>query len=55
MQTRDLLYVANSPTADYVPGIGLTVRLVTAADQTLLFREDFFYEFSFTAPRLAAG
>lgn len=54
VQTRDPLYVANSPTADYVPSIGLSVRLVTAADQTLLYREDFFYGFSFTAPRLAA-
>ena len=54
VQTRDPLYVANSPTADYVPSIGLTVRLVTAADQTLLYREDFFYGFSFNAPRLAA-
>jgi hypothetical protein len=54
VQTRDPLYVANSPTADYVPSIGLTVRLVTAADQTLLYREDFFYGFSFSAPRLAA-
>ena len=54
VQTRDPLYVANSPAADYVPSIGLTVRLVTAADQTLLYREDFFYGFSFAAPRLAA-
>ena len=54
VQTRDPLYVANSPTANYVPSIGLTVRLVTAADQTLLYREDLFYGFSFTAPRLAA-
>ena len=54
VQTRDPLYVANSPTADYIPSIGLTVRLVTAADQTLLYREDFFYGFSFNAPRLAA-
>ena len=54
VQTRDPLYVANSPTADYLPSIGLTVQRVTAADQTLLYREDFFYGFSFTAPRLAA-
>lgn len=54
VQTRDPLYVANSPTADYVPSIGLTTRLVSANDQTLLYREDFFYGFSFSAPRLAA-
>jgi hypothetical protein len=50
--TRDPLYVANGPTADYIPSIGLTVRLVTASDQSLLYREDFFYGFSFAAPRL---
>lgn len=54
VQTRDPLYVANSPTADYVPSIGLTTRLVSAKDLTLLYREDFFYGFSFNAPRLAA-
>jgi hypothetical protein len=51
--TRDPLYVANSPTADYVPSIGLSARLVSAKDQTLLYREDFFYGFAFAAPRLA--
>jgi len=54
VQTRDPLYVANSPTADYVQSIGLTVRLVTSVDQTLLYGEDFFYGFSFSALRLAA-
>ncbi len=52
VQTRDPLYVANSPTADYLPSIGLTVRLVSASDQTLLYREDFFYGFSFKTGRL---
>jgi hypothetical protein len=52
VQTRDPLYVANSPTADYLPSIGLTVRLVSATDQTLLYREDFFYGFSFKTGRL---
>jgi hypothetical protein len=54
VSTRDPLYVANSPTADYVPSIGLTVRLVSAKEQTLLYREDFFYGHAFAAPRLAA-
>ena len=54
VQTRDPLYVANSPTADFVPSIGLTARLVAAADKTLLYGEDFFYGFSVSAPRLAA-
>ena len=54
VSTRDPLYVANGPTADYLPSIGLTVRLVTANDQSVLYREDFFYGFSFAAPRLEA-
>jgi hypothetical protein len=52
VQTRDPLYVANSPTADYMPSIGLTARLVKSRDQSLLYREDFFYGFSFPAGRL---
>lgn len=52
VQTRDPLYVANSPTADYLPSIGLTVRLVSSADQSLLYREDFFYGYSFRTGRL---
>jgi hypothetical protein len=52
VQTRDPLYVANSPTADYIPSIGLTARLVSSLDQTLLYREDFFYGFSFPVGRL---
>lgn len=54
VSTRDPLYVANGSTADYIPSIGLTVRLVSAGDQSLLYREDFFYGFSFAAPRLEA-
>jgi hypothetical protein len=52
--TRDPLYVANSPTADYVPSIGVTARLVSSTDQSLLYREDIFFGFSFVAPRLEA-
>jgi hypothetical protein len=52
VQTRDPLYVANSPTADYLPSIGLTARLVSSKDFALLYREDFFYGFSFRTPRL---
>ncbi len=54
LATRDPLYVANGPTADYVPSIGVTVRLVSSKDQTLLYREDIFFGFSFNAPRLEA-
>jgi hypothetical protein len=49
---RDPLYVANSPTADYLPSIALTVRLVSSKEQTLLYRDDLFYGFAFAAPRL---
>jgi hypothetical protein len=52
VQTRDPLYVANSPTADYIPSIGLTARLVASSDQALLYREDLLYGFSFPAGRL---
>ncbi len=52
VQTRDPLYVANSPTADYLPSIGLTVRLVSSGDQALLYREDFFYGYSFRTGKL---
>ena len=54
LATRDPLYVANSPTADYVPSIGVTVRLVSSKDQVLLYREDLFFGFSYNAPRLEA-
>jgi hypothetical protein len=54
VSTRDPLYVANSPTADYLPSVALTVRLVSAKEQTLLYREDLFYGYAFAAPRLAA-
>lgn len=50
--TRDPLYVANGPTSDYVPSIGLTVRMVSAKDQAILYREDFFYGYAFPAGRL---
>jgi hypothetical protein len=52
VQTRDPLYVANSPSADYIPSIGLTARLVASLDQSLLYREDLLYGFSFPAGRL---
>ena len=52
LATRDPLYVANGPTADYVPSIGVTVRLVSSKDQVLLYREDLLFGFSFNAPRL---
>jgi hypothetical protein len=52
VQTRDPLYVANSPNADYLPSIGLTARMVSSSDFSLLYREDFFYGFSFRTPRL---
>lgn len=54
LATRDPLYVANGPTADYVPSIGVTVRLVSSKDQALLYREDLFFGFSYNAPRLEA-
>ena len=54
LATRDPLYVANGPTADYVPSIGVTVRLVSSKDQALLYREDLFFGYSFNAPRLEA-
>ena len=54
LATRDPLYVANGPTADYVPSIGVTVRLVSSKDQALLYREDVFFGFSYNAPRLEA-
>ena len=54
LATRDPLYVANSPTADYVPSIGVTVRLVSSKDQALLYREDLFFGYSYNAPRLEA-
>src|SRR5688500_10413256 len=54
LATRDPLYVANSPTADYVPSIGVTLRLVSSKDQALLYREDIFFGYSFNAPRLEA-
>lgn len=54
LATRDPLYVANGPTADYVPSIGVTVRLVSSKDQALLYREDMFFGYSFNAPRLEA-
>jgi uncharacterized protein YceK len=50
--TRDPLYVANGPTSDYVPSIGLTVRMVSAKDQTILYREDFLYGYAFPMGRL---
>ena len=52
VQTRDPLYVASSPSADYIPSIGLSARLVSALDQSLLYREDFFYGYSFAAGKL---
>jgi hypothetical protein len=54
LATRDPLYVANGPTADYVPSIGVTVRLVSSKDQSLLYREDMFFGYSYNAPRLEA-
>lgn len=54
LATRDPLYVANGPTADYVPSIGVTARLVSSKDQSLLYRDDLFFGFSFNAPRLEA-
>ena len=54
LATRDPLYVANGPTADYVPSIGVTVRLVSSKDQALLYREDMFFGYAFNAPRLEA-
>lgn len=54
LATRDPLYVANGPTADYVPSIGVTVRLVSSKDQSLLYREDMFFGFAYNAPRLEA-
>jgi hypothetical protein len=54
LATRDPLYVANGPTADYVPSIGVTVRLVSGKDQALLYREDLFFGYAFNAPRLEA-
>lgn len=50
--TRDPLYVANGPTSDYVPSIGLTIRMVSAKDQTILYREDFLYGYAFPTGRL---
>jgi len=52
LATRDPLYVANGPTSDYVPSIGVTVRMVAAKDQTVLYREDFLYGYAFPAGRL---
>lgn len=52
LATRDPLYVANGPTSDYVPSIGLTVRMVSAKDQTVLYREDFLYGYVFQMGRL---
>lgn len=54
LATRDPLYVANSPAADYVPSIGVTVRLVSSKGQALLYREDLFFGYAFNAPRLEA-
>lgn len=54
LATRDPLYVANSPTSDYVPSIGVTARLVTRKGQTLLYREDVFFGFAYNLPRLEA-
>ena len=44
--TRDPLYIANSPTADYLPSLALSARLISVKDQTLLYREDFNYGFA---------
>lgn len=52
LATRDPLYIANGPTSDYVPSIGLTVRMVSAKDQTVLYREDFLYGYVFQMGRL---
>lgn len=52
LATRDPLYVANGPTSDYLPSIGLTVRMVSAKDQAVLYREDFLYGYVFQMGRL---
>jgi uncharacterized protein YceK len=52
LATRDPLYIANGPTSDYVPSIGLTVRMVSSKDQTVLYREDFLYGYVFQMGRL---
>jgi hypothetical protein len=52
LATRDPLYVANGPTADYLPSIAVTVRLVSSKDQALLYRDDIFFGFLYNAPRL---
>lgn len=54
LATRDPLFVANGPTADYVPSIALTVRLVSSKDQALLYREDLFFGHAYNLPRLEA-
>ncbi|TAG49980.1 MAG: hypothetical protein EAZ30_01560 [Betaproteobacteria bacterium] len=52
LATRDPLYIANGPTSDYLPSIGVTVRMVSAKDQAVLYREDFLYGYVFPMGRL---
>jgi hypothetical protein len=52
LMTRDPLYIANGPTTDYLPSIGVTVRMVSAKEKTVLYREDFLYGFAIPAGRL---